>query len=114
VAWARLDDRWHDHPKTVAAGLEAAGLWAMCLTWTHSTRRTSPNPGVVPDTVVRRFAGSKGPRLARRLHEIGLFDDHTPAGWPIHDFADYLPKYSSEQAAEAGRRGGQSPKQTAS
>jgi len=116
MSWARIDDRWHDHPKTIAAGMEAAGLWVMCLTWAHSARRTSRTPGVVPDGVVQRFAGPKAHRLALKLYEVGLFDAHTPDGWPIHDFADYLPRYDPEQAARAGAKGGrakQTAKQTA-
>lgn len=122
MAWARLDDRWHDHPKVIAAGLDGAGLFAMCLTWAHSVRRTSPTPGVVPDAVISRFAGRKAAQLTSRLRSVGLFDDRTEAGWPIHDFADYLPRYDTEQARAAGSRGGraraanrkQTAKQTAS
>lgn len=120
MSWARLDDRWHDHPKVIAAGLEAAGLWAMCLTWAYQSRRTSPTPGVIPDAVLTRFAGSKAKRLTNRLHTVGLFDDRTEDGWPIHDFVEYLPKYDSEQAKTAGAKGGKvsarkrTAKQTAS
>lgn len=116
MGWARLDDRWHDHPKTIAAGLEAAGLFVMCLTWAHQARRTSPCPGVIPDAVLARLAGSKAKRLTKVLHDVGFFDNRTPAGWPIHDFDEYLPKYDSEQAKAAGSRGGQAraAKQTAS
>lgn len=115
MAWARLDDGWHDHPKVVAAGLEAAGLWTMCLTWAHKNRRKSPRPGFVPKEVVGRFAGGKAPRLSRRLAEVGLFDA-ADDGWMIHDFRKYLPKYDPQQAAEAGRRGaaarwGESPEE---
>jgi hypothetical protein len=108
VSWARLDDGWHDHPKVIAAGLEAAGLWAMCLTWAYKNRRNSPTPGVVPVAAVERFCqgSAKAKRLGARLVEVGLFDELTPAGWPIHDFAHYLPKYDPEQAKEAGARGG--------
>lgn len=109
MGWARLDDGWHDHPKVVAAGIEAAGLWAMCLTWAHKQRRISKNPGVVPHEVMVRFAQSptKARKISARLHEVGLLDPLTDAGWPIHDFASYLPRTPDpEQAAEHGRRGG--------
>lgn len=109
MGWARLDDGWHDHRKVAAAGLEAAGLWAMCLTWAHKDRRTNPaSAGVVPDPVIVRLAGSsaKAKKLAARLHEAGMFDDHTGAGWPIHDFTQYLPKYDPEQNRENGLKGG--------
>lgn len=106
MAWARLDDRWHDHPKVAKAGLEAAGLWVMCLTWAHQASKTAKAPGVVPTEVITRFAGGKGKRIATRLHDVGLFDAETPDGWPIHDYAEYLPKYSTEQAKAAGSAGG--------
>jgi len=120
MAWARLDDGWHDHEKVAAAGLEAAGLWVMCLTWAHRARRTSKTPGVVPESVITRFAGGKARKLAAHLHAVGMFDDKTDAGWPIHDFADYLPRYDTEQAKAAGAAGGKAraakrtAKQTAS
>ncbi len=106
MSWARLDDGWHDHPKTVAAGPEAAGVWAMCLTWAYKQRKKSAHPGVVPDDVVKRFGGRRSSQIIRRLHEVRYLDDHTEHGWPIHDFADYLPSYDSQRAAEAGRLGG--------
>lgn len=119
MAWARLDDRFHEHWKVAEAGLEAVGLWTLCLTWANQARRTSPTPGVVPESVVLRFAGSpaKGKRLAAKLHKVGMFDDRTDAGWPIHDFSVYLAKYDPQQAAQNGRKGGEAKaaaKQTAS
>jgi hypothetical protein len=116
MSWARLDDRWHDHPKVIEAGLEAAGLWAMMLCWAHQHRRSSPNPGVVPVSAVTRLAGNRTKKLTAVLAKVGLLDQ-ADGGWAIHDFAEYLPRYDSEQAAEAGRKGGSSKrtaKQTAS
>ena len=107
MAWARLDDRWHDHPKVVEAGMEAAGLWVMCLTWANHNRRKSAAPGFVPAAVVARFAGSKASRLSKKLVAVRLFDP-AEGGWMIHDFTVYLPKYDSAKAAEAGRAGAES------
>lgn len=107
MAWARLDDRWHDHPKVSAAGLEAAGLWTMCLTWAHANRRKAKRPGVVPRAVIARFAGAKATKLTKTLVEVGLFDV-VDDGWKIHDFEEYLAKYDPKKAAEAGRRGAMS------
>lgn len=106
MGWARLDDGWHDHPKIIAAGLDGAGLFAMCLTWAHRARKTSPVPGVVPREVIARFAAGKAKRLTARLVEVHLFDAEASGGFPIHDFDEYLPKYSADQAREAGSRGG--------
>jgi hypothetical protein len=99
-----LDDGWHDHPKVIAAGLDAAGLWTMCLTWAHANRRSAPTPGYVPRTVLARFAGSKASRLSKKLADVGLLD-HAEGGWIVHDFADYLPKYDPAKAADAGKAG---------
>jgi hypothetical protein len=104
MAWARLDDGWHDHPKTVAAGPEAAGVWVMCLTWAHKARRTSPRPGFVPKEIVARFAGTRAKRVAERLVEVRYFDP-TDGGWMVHDFAQYLPKYDPAKASENGKKG---------
>lgn len=120
MAWARLDDRFHEHWKVADAGLEAVGLWTMCLTWASQARRTSPTPGVVPDSVIARFAGAKAKRLVKQLHEVGLLDDKADGGWPIHDFDEYLPKYDADRNRQNGSRGGraraakQTAKQTAS
>lgn len=114
MGWARLDDRFHDHPKVADAGLEATGLFVMCLTWANANRNRS---GVVPESVVRRFTGPRRfTKLTATLHRVGLFDDPVPDGWPIHDYAVYLPKYDVEHLREAGRKGGKaraSGKQTA-
>jgi hypothetical protein len=117
MSWARIDDRFHEHYKVIAAGPEAVGVWVMALTWAQQARRTTPHPGVVPDAVFARFAGErKARKVVARLREVGLLDDKIDAGWPIHDFADYLAKHDPEQAREAGRRGGQAraAKRTAS
>lgn len=108
MPWARLSDDWHDHPKVVAAGAEAAGVWAMCLTWARRQQKKSPTPGVVPDDMLRRFAGNRATRCAAKLLEVGLFDAHTISGWPIHDFLDptYSYTYDPEKKAEAGSKGG--------
>ena len=104
MGWARLDDGWHDHPKVIAAGIDAAGLWVICLTWAHANRRSSPTPGYVPRSVLTRFAGAKATRLAKRLVEVHLLDP-AEGGWLVHDFVDYLPKYDPAKAAESGRKG---------
>lgn len=104
MGWARLDDGWHDHPKVIAAGLDAAGSWVMSLTWAHANRRSSPVPGYVPRSVFARFAGTRAGRLSKKLVEVGLFDQ-VEGGWIVHDFADYLPKYDPAKAADAGKAG---------
>lgn len=33
MAWFRIDDRFHHHPKVLAAGNAATGLWVRCGCW---------------------------------------------------------------------------------
>lgn len=33
MAWFRMDDEFHSHPKVIAAGNAAVGLWVRCGTW---------------------------------------------------------------------------------
>jgi hypothetical protein len=116
VSWARIDDGFHDHRKVVDLDLAAVGLWTLCLTWAHKARKTAPTPGLVPKSVVRRFAGARAKKLSGELVAAGLWDEETPGGWPIHDFDAFLPRYDSEQAKAAGSAGGKAraAKQTAS
>jgi hypothetical protein len=111
---ARFDERWHEDQRVIEADLEAVGLLAMSKTWAHANRWTSAVPGVVPEVMLVRFAGTaaKAKRLAAVLQRVGLFDARTEDGWPISEFVESLPKYDRAQAQEAGRKGGHA-KQTA-
>ena len=110
MAWARIDDRFHDHPKAVGLDLAAVGLWTFCLTWTHSNR-SGKIQGHIPPYLPRRFGAA--PELAEQLVEAGLWHQpgHTctcPAietGWLIHDYVDYLPLSTRRSRSEAGKRG---------
>lgn len=114
MAWARLDDNFHDHPKVDGLSLASVGLYTLCLTWAHRHRRTAPVPGFIPSTRVRKLAGAKTKRLSDELVKAGLW--HTdPDGFVIHDFGDYLPKERDpDERREAGRRGGLRRKQDGS
>jgi hypothetical protein len=118
MGWGRIDDGLIDHPKFIELDddLDAIGLWTLCLAWAHKTRRTAARPGFLPSSIVRRFGKGRSKRLANRLVTAGLWDEQGSEGWAIHDFADYLPKYDSEQARAAGAAGGKAraAKQTAS
>jgi hypothetical protein len=109
MAWARLDDTFHDHPKVAhlrAAGpdgLAALGLWTLGLTW--SKRKQSH--GKVPASVVVLLAGSKprARRLTELLEDAGLW--HVQEGAiEYHDAGHYEPtKELSAKRAAAGKKG---------
>lgn len=84
MTWARLDDQLHAHPKALAAGLEAMGLWTLALSWCRAYR----TGGQVSPEALRRLAGPKAKRLAARLVDARLWK---PAGdgWRFHDWAEH-------------------------
>lgn len=108
MAWARISDDFHDHPKIAdltvdAEGLAALGLWTLALAWVRADRRRG---GVIPIGMAMRFAAGGGKQLASRLVQVGLWDE-TAGGYRFHDFEDvYTPEDLSSKRAEAGRRGG--------
>lgn len=111
MAWARLDDGFGDHPKTLdvietldeMVGAAAIGLWTLALAYAHRTMRTAKIPGFVPRSFARtaRVPASLGDKLC----DAGLWE-RTDGGWLIHDFDQYLPSENLRaKRAEAGRRG---------
>lgn len=66
MTWLRIDDRTHSHPKVLAAGNAAFGLWVRCAAWScdHLT------DGFVPRSVARLY-GTTGE--IRRLLDVGLW-----------------------------------------
>jgi hypothetical protein len=107
MAWARIDDGFHDHPKIDELGLAAVGLWTLCLTWAHRHRRTALVPGHITEARVRKIAGKQADNLVQELVTSRLWEvEPHVGGWVIHDFADYLPKERDpDERRAAGRKG---------
>jgi len=128
MAWGRMDDGFHDHPKVEALSLDAVGLWSLCWSYANRHRKTSPVLGFISEGRARGEAMKRGvsPRrfdvLVRMLTaplpggKYGMWEA-VEGGWLIHDYEDYLPKQRDpEELAESARRGGKAraAKQTAS
>lgn len=101
MPWFRLDDSFHSHPKVIAAGNEAVGLYVRCGTYAaqHLT------DGFVGKPIVLLY-GSEA--LAARLVDAALWN-RTRGGWNIHDYLDYNPSRETVErerkaAAERQRR----------
>jgi len=101
MPWFRLDDSFHSHPKVIAAGNEAVGLYVRCGTYAaeHLT------DGFVGKQIVLLY-GSEA--LAARLVETKLWN-RARGGWNIHDYLDYNPSRETVEkerkaAAERQRR----------
>lgn len=89
-----LDDGFWDHPKTLAAGNEAAGAYARALSWAGG----HPTDGHVPLPIWEAICGRRAPKVLAVLHEVGFLDDcdygpehgrnHGQNCARIHDFTD--------------------------
>ena len=103
MPWFRLDDSFHSHPKVIAAGNEATGLYVRCGSYAaeHLT------DGFIPEHVALLY-GSQA--LADTLVRTKLWR-RVKGGWRMPDFLDYNPSkerviHTREARAESGRKGG--------
>lgn len=98
MAWARLDDAFWRNPKVLAAGNEAAGLYARALSFAAD----NGTAGLLTTDTVKTLAGSRWKALGRKLVDVGLWDDLGPQGWHIHDYDD--PAYGNPATPKARAR----------
>lgn len=105
MTWFFVDDSFHAHPKAIAAGNAAVGLWTRCGSWVGSHL----TDGHVPSEVAAMY-GTK--TEARRLVESGLWERDTQrGGYVMHDYLDWNKSRAEVEAqrevrARAGRAGG--------
>jgi hypothetical protein len=91
--WAKLDDGFHDHPKTQAVTCGATGLLCRALTW--SMRHLTG--GWVPASQIPSLAGlsaSEADALVAELVRVRSLDPlekDGAHGWAIHGIHDYNP-----------------------
>ena len=93
MPWFRLDDSFHSHPKVIAAGNEAVGLYVRCGTYAaqHST------DGFIPEQVALLYGT---PKLVDTLVRAKLWR-RVRGGWRMPDYLDYNP---SKEAVDNDRR----------
>lgn len=93
MPWFRLDDSFHSHPKIMAAGNEAIGLYVRCGTYSaqHST------DGFIPEQVALQYGT---PKLAETLVRAKLWR-RVRGGWRMPDYLDYNP---SKEAVDKDRK----------
>lgn len=93
MPWFRLDDSFHSHPKVIAAGNEAIGLYVRC--GTHAAQHLTD--GFVGKEIVALYGNDA---LAATLVSVRLWH-RARGGWTIHDYLDYNP---SREAVERERK----------
>lgn len=100
MTWFKIDDRFHSHPKVLAAGNAAVGLWARCGSWSADQNQE----GFVPHAIARMYGTAAE---IKALVRVGLFEDDDRGGYLIHDWLDFNPsadRVASEREAAAERQ----------
>lgn len=93
MAWFKVDDKLHSHPKRHKAGNAAMGLWVAAGSWS-SDQLTD---GHIPKHMLPSLGK---PAEARALVDAGLWNiDPDDDGWRFHDWQDQNPTRSEVRAA---------------
>jgi hypothetical protein len=96
MTWFKVDDSFHSHPKALAAGPAAVGLWTIAGTWSCANL----TDGFVPDYVLPRLAEG-AQELARTLVAAGLWR-RAKGGHRFHDWDVY--QRSREEVLEERKK----------
>ncbi|MFI6173493.1 hypothetical protein ACIBCN_42410 [Nocardia sp. NPDC051052] len=104
MPWFQVDDQLGFHPKAVAAGNAAMGLWVRAGSWSMQQL----TEGFVPAAIVRGLGSAT---QAKKLVEVGLWTV-VDGGYRFHNWAErQMSKAEIEdrrrKRADAGRKGGQ-------
>jgi hypothetical protein len=107
MPWFRLEESFHSHPKVVAAGNAAAGLWVRCGTYSAQYL----TDGYIPDDVIARYREARS-REVERLLAARLWVQ-TDGGVLMPDYLEYNPsaadvKLKRKLDLEVRRAGGRS------
>lgn len=100
MPWFKVDDRLSLHPKVMAAGNVAMGLWVRAGSWSaaHLT------DGFIPATLLASFGAKRS--HADALVKAGLWQVE-PDGYRFRDWLDYQPSAHDVKLGEdAESRGG--------
>lgn len=95
MSWAKMDDSFPFHPKTIAAGNASAGAWCRMLTWC-SQQLTD---GMLPARLALIISDGDT-TIIERLVKVGLLEER-PAGYAIHDYLWYNPSRATVLAERA-------------
>lgn len=103
MAWAKVDDRFPNHPRAVKAGPCGRDLYiaGLCYAKSHLT------DGFIPEDAVATLAPGNPWRRSRDAlvgSGCGLWE-RVPGGYRIHDYHEYNERAEEEKARlEAGRK----------
>lgn len=103
MSWARLDDRYDDHPKVRAVwrrSRAAAALHVHAITY---CARHETDGHITRDWIEDRIPNARERDAAlEALLDTGLFDANGDGGFIVHDYLDFNP--SRAEASEKRRK----------
>lgn len=104
MTWAKLDDRFHAHPKTMRVwrtNPRALGLLVLALSWSAAYEQD----GYVPDEMFAGWEpdGGECNKAISVLVEAG-FLHRNGDGYDIHDFLDFNPSRAELAEQREGQR----------
>lgn len=85
MTWFKVSDDLHSHPKALAAGPAALGLWTLAGSWSSA----NGTGGFVPGHVLPRLSEDPAP-LARKLVAAGLWR-RVRDGYEFHEWDERNP-----------------------
>lgn len=94
MPWAKIDDRLHNHPKALSAGLPALGLHLLALSFCACYL----TDGFVPNTWIKARR-----KLAEKLVLAGLWE-RAEDGYQIHHYLEYNPSRKDVETERAEAR----------
>jgi hypothetical protein len=97
MPWFKVDDSLAYHPKVLAAGNTALGVWLRAGSW--SARHLTD--GFIPESVLATLGGTRS--NADALVKAGLWITESD-GWRFHDWLEYQPRADDVKLAQEARR----------
>ena len=99
MAWVKVDEQFHDHPKVIDVGPLAEAVWFRSLTYA----KRQQTDGFVPGGFLRRMGDVDAGAEADRLVAAGLWEI-APGGYRFHDWGEWQTSRAHDEAVSAARR----------
>jgi hypothetical protein len=101
MTWAKLDDRFPEHPKVVGLSDKAFRLYVSGICYSSA----NTTDGEIPRAALLRLGGT--PKLAAELVAAALWDTTSRDGWAVHDYLVYnRSKVTIESTSDSRRKAG--------
>ena len=94
MAWFKVDDKLHSHPKVLGVPLRSMGLWVLAGAWSADQL----TDGFIPRAVLPTLQAK--PSDARDLVTSGLWLE-VDGGWQFHDWLEFQFSRASTLARRA-------------